>query len=342
MPQSREDVAAHRARMEAAMLEDSPAPPVAPSRQSRKRKRTDDSGNPLDSEDEDTNDDDELPRTIVPPSDSGSDGIASTSNGNMVAFAKQFATHKRLKPSQISEVEAFAADSVAARQIKIYTVSLLLEDKLASIVTGTPDFAVSSSLDKNMRQLAYGIMISTKIASYKGRVATAHLLNILKKQRFDLPPGIEFIPSDWQRVKSRAEYQLTQCRATLKKFLKASMPEDVPPQKHSNIFKLGQRFVKDTQTVLTVELCARIAVMRAQFLLFPGEDFWDELDIHLTWMREKANFDENKVSKAFKAALKEDREAHGKTEDYKLPEDAIVDAWQHTVDESIAADDAAA
>jgi hypothetical protein len=36
---------------------------------------------------------------------------------------------------------------VAARQIKIYTVSLLLEDKLASIVTGTPDFAVSSSLD---------------------------------------------------------------------------------------------------------------------------------------------------------------------------------------------------
>lgn len=109
MPQSREDVAAHRARMEAAMLEDSPAPPVAPSRQSRKRKRTDDSGNPLDSEDEDTNDDDELPRTIVPPSDSGSDGIASTSNGNMVAFAKQFATHKRLKPSQISEVEAFAA-----------------------------------------------------------------------------------------------------------------------------------------------------------------------------------------------------------------------------------------
>jgi hypothetical protein len=162
--------------------------------------------------------------------------------------------------------------------------------------------------------------------------------------------------------------------------LKASMPEDVPPQKHSNIFKLGQRFVKDTQTVLTVELCARIAVMvcsvlssvssclsdglfliqRAQFLLFPGEDFWDELDIHLTWMREKANFDENKVSKyvlsssavlpqqahflprAFKAALKEDREAHGKTEDYKLPEDAIVDAWQHTVDESIVADDAAA
>jgi hypothetical protein len=93
------------------------------------------------------------------------------------------------------------------------------------------------------------------------------------------------------------------------------MPDKEPPKNHTNIFALGQRFVKDTQTVLTVELCARIAVMvcflplpvvmplnsdptqREQYVLHPGDDFWDELDNHLTWMREEANFDENKIAK---------------------------------------------
>ncbi|KAJ7646106.1 hypothetical protein DFH06DRAFT_1211105 [Mycena polygramma] len=222
----------------------------------------------------------------------------------------------------------------------MYAVSLSIEDKLSSIVTAAPEYAVSSALDKNMRRLSYGIMTSTKISSYKGRAATAHLLNMLKKQRYDLPAGIEFVPSDWQRVRSRGEYQLTQCRATLKKFLKASMP-DTGASTHANIFTLGQRFVKDTGTVLTVELCARIALMRAQFILYPGDDFWDELDKQLTWMREQAQFDEHKTAKAFKIVLKEDREKHGKSEEYKLPKDAIVDTWQLTVDDSIAADGAA-
>jgi hypothetical protein len=33
------------------------------------------------------------------------------------------------------------------------------------------------------------------------------------------------------------------------------------PKYHTNVFTLGQRFVKDTETVLTIELCAHIALM---------------------------------------------------------------------------------
>ncbi|KAJ7111071.1 hypothetical protein C8R44DRAFT_799868, partial [Mycena epipterygia] len=57
---------------------------------------------------------------------------------------------------------------------------LSLEGKLAQIVTAAPEFAVSASLDKNMRQLALCIMCSVKVSSYKGSVTTAHLMNILK------------------------------------------------------------------------------------------------------------------------------------------------------------------
>lgn len=40
----------------------------------------------------------------------------------------------------------------------------------------------------------------------------------------------------------------------------------------------------------------------------------------------------------FKKVLDDDRAGHGKSADYKLPEDAVIDSWQLSVDESIEAD----
>lgn len=50
----------------------------------------------------------------------------------------------------------------------------------------------------------------------------------------------------------------------------------------------------------------------------------------------------NTLSRAFKAALNEDRANHGNSADYKLPEDAVADSWQLSVDESILVDGATA
>ncbi|KAJ7347267.1 hypothetical protein DFH08DRAFT_960613 [Mycena albidolilacea] len=324
-----EELAAYEAKLAAAMLASSPERPTV----SHKRKRP--GTNPDNSEDEE--DDDELPASSIFPSSDAPTGESSDPNGNMVAFAKQYATHKRLKPSQVGEVEAFAADPLAMRQVKLFTLVLGVNSKLDGIVSAQPAFKVSPALEKNLRQLAHGVTISSKLSSYKGELAKKHLLNIVRKSRFDLPPGIENIPSDWGLVKSRAEYHLTQARATFKKFLKASMPRG-DPKSHTNIFALGQRFVKDTETVLTVELCARIALMRQQYKLFPGDDFWDKLDQRLAWIRKTAGYDENKISKAFKLALADDRADHGITSDYTLPEDAVIDAWQASVDTSIDTD----
>ncbi|KAJ7717129.1 hypothetical protein B0H16DRAFT_445966 [Mycena metata] len=320
------------ARMAAAMAAESPVP-------SRKRKRSDlppssDGFDQSSDNDREEDEDSDLLPVIIPSAGASS----GSSDSNMLALAKHCDTHKRLKPSQTTELEVFAADSVAVHQVKLYAISLSIEAKLESIVAATPEFSVSSSLDKNIRQLAYGVMVSVKISSYKGSIATAHLLNILKKERLGLPTGIEFIASDWARVKSRAEYHLTQCRATFKKWLKASMPTKASSAEHTNIFALGQRFVKDTQTVLTVELCARIALMRQRYILFPGDSFWDELDKRLVWMRKQANHDAAKIARGFKLVLAEDREKHGNSADYQLPEDAVVDKWQLSVDDSITAD----
>lgn len=109
-----EEIAAYNASLTAAMLADSPEAPLPPGR-SRKRKRLANvtSADATGDSDNDEEDDD-LPCTIFPGSSSPQrstspqpdDSVAV--NRNTLAFARQYATHKRLKPSQISEVEAFA------------------------------------------------------------------------------------------------------------------------------------------------------------------------------------------------------------------------------------------
>ncbi|KAJ7819077.1 hypothetical protein B0H14DRAFT_2600902 [Mycena olivaceomarginata] len=288
-----DEIAQHKAKLAAAMLADSPAPLV--------RKRKDPPGtNPDESNDHE--DDDQLP--TIPSSDAPTEDLSGT-NSNMVAFARQYATHKRLKPSQVTEVEAFAADPLAAHQVKLFTLVLGVNSKLESIIAAQPAFKVSPSLDKNLRQLTHGIMISSRLASYKGELAKKHLLNIVKKNRFDLPPGIENVASDWGLVKSRGS---------------------------GNVQEVY------TETTLTVELCARIALMRQQYKFYPGDDFWDKLNAELTWMRKQAGYDEHKIAKAFKQVLADDRADHGKSAEYTLPEDAVVDVWQASVDTSINTD----
>ncbi|KAJ6583122.1 hypothetical protein DFH09DRAFT_1309358 [Mycena vulgaris] len=321
----RTNVTSYQARLAAAMLEDSPVP-LPP----RKRQCPG-------TDDEEDGDEDDLPITV--PSSDAPSGIAhlgqsvACGDGNILAFAKQYATHKRLKPSQIAEITDKAQDSLATRQIKMFTLALSVDSKLDAIVTSAPEFKLSAAFEKNLRQLALGVMTSSRISSYKGPMATKHVLSIVKKNRFDLPAGIKFIVSDWGLVKSRAEYHLTQVRTGFK-----NMPLSSVPKNHMNIFVLAQRFVKDCNTVLTVELCARIALMKQHFILFPGDNFWDKLDQNPVWMRKNAKYDENKIAKAFKLVLNDDRAAHGNSADYALPDDAIVDTWQLFVDTSIDAD----
>ncbi|KAJ7750073.1 hypothetical protein DFH07DRAFT_961492 [Mycena maculata] len=313
------------AMLSAAALAASPLPPSSSpgpnspdggNINSRKRQRVDGADGPgPDSDNEE--EDDELP-------------IQLTANKNVLGFAKQYATHKCLRPSQVAEVEAFAVDPIVTRQIKLFATLLGVGNCVDTIRTAAPDFKLSSSTDKNLHQLAIGILVSPLLRAYKGSLPTKHLLNIVKKKRFDLPAGIELISSDWAVVKTRAEYHLTQGRAVFKKLLKASVADN--PKNHPNIFALGQRFVKDTDSTLTTPLCAQITLMRKYFLLHPGDLFWDKLDDRLAWMRENSGGDTNKQTKMFKVVLDDDRNKHGNKADYSMLDDAVVDEWQSEVD----------
>ncbi|KAJ7705342.1 hypothetical protein B0H17DRAFT_1126194 [Mycena rosella] len=299
------------AQLAAAMAAESPLPPTPLGRNPLKRPRTNDDD---DSQNED--DDGDLPTSIAPSRPSGD--ATANANRNVLVFAKQFATHKRLRPTQISEVETFAADPIATRQIKMYTVMLAIEGCLEAMRTATADFKVSASLNLFFAEEPTTACIGDIGISPTRRIQGQHSHQNSDVHRFQL--------GDRQ-----AEYQLTQVRSEFKKNLVASV-KDADPKKHKNIFALGQHFVRDTDTTLTTPLCARIALMRKYYTLYPGDIFWDKLDIRLAWMRENSKGDAAKQTKMFKVILNDDRDAHGIRTDYMMPDDAVVDEWQAEVD----------
>jgi hypothetical protein len=113
------------------------------------------------------------------------------------------------------------------------------------------------------------------------------LKDILKTQRFDMPPNIENTRADWQKVTSAVDYELVQARAKFKKEVShispvfcyylasvidtsqiarstASAKNNEPAildSDRTNIFDLTQKMISGTRCVINAGLCARVAMM---------------------------------------------------------------------------------
>ncbi|KAJ7703891.1 hypothetical protein B0H17DRAFT_1326673 [Mycena rosella] len=244
-------------------------------------------------------------------------------NQNISAVAKRYVERKRLRTDQAAEVDMFINDPVSAREVKMFVTMLALDNKLEKIVTAKAAYQVSPELNKNILNYAPAVLLSSKTTVYKGNGATDLLLAILKRYRFDMPPGIENIPADWAKI------------SDIEASVKINKDDDnmAPPDKQQNIFDLTTAIVKGTKCTVNVVLCARVALMRSVYLKHPGVKFWDQVDERLVTIRAKADGDAKKVTKLFRQVLATDREKHG-IENYKI-EAETVDDFQQQVDDVI-------
>ncbi|KAF7372531.1 hypothetical protein MVEN_00115300 [Mycena venus] len=191
----------------------------------------------------------------------------------------------------------------------------------------TPSYKVSADLNTNVAKYAIAILLSSNITTYKGDAMTDALMVVVKKLRFDLPPGLENIPTDWAKVVGAGKYAPTQRRSKVKKVVRASLKpnEDgvyAPSVEHQNIYDLAQVVIKDTQ-------CERNVYMK-----HPGNNFWDKLDDRLSQIRNAAKGDKKKIVRAFRQALTDDQNKHG-AKTYVLDEN-VVDTFQQEVDDLLA------
>ncbi|KAI9064036.1 hypothetical protein FKP32DRAFT_1685488 [Trametes sanguinea] len=290
------------------------------------------------SDDAELSSDDEGPGGSSPTSKALSVSPPSILNQNLAALARRLGTQKKLKLEQRQELEEFAGDTLTVHNLKLYAKLLSLENKVDKIVACAPPFQVSKSLTMNILTYSTAVFFSSKLPAYKGQIPRNHVLDMLKRLRFDLPPGIENNPADWGKVKTCVQDTLTQIRGATKKLLKKSIVSHTDTTKNLPIFDLAQAIVANTDDIkVTIPLMARVALMRGVFMEYPGEGFWDQVDAHLNALRERAGTPEQLVH-AFKHILKADRKKHGSllgNDAEEAVEDVIVDTMQQNVDDTI-------
>ncbi|KAJ7277335.1 hypothetical protein C8J57DRAFT_1504167 [Mycena rebaudengoi] len=309
-----------------AMGVESPVAPVRPVAPRRPDKR------PLEGiEDSDTEHGPEVP---------GPSAVRTAVNLNVTAAVRRYAEQKKLRPEQKTQVESFLTEPASLREAKIFVGILHAENRLKAMEVAKGAYAVSDDLKKNIQSYAVAILLSSKLSTYKGTSPTKVLSSILKKHRFDLPPGIEHNKADFDKVTSAIQDALTQKRSRFKKLIGNSLRKDakptgriVPPAQQQNIFDLTQAFTERTECTVNVLLCARVALMRKTFLRDASARFWDEVDIDLSKIRKKADGDTKKIARAFRHILSADR-AHYGVDEYDI-EDGTNTDFQQEVDDLV-------
>ncbi|KAF8183516.1 hypothetical protein K438DRAFT_1974989 [Mycena galopus ATCC 62051] len=287
--------------------------PVAPS-----RKRPHAFLDPTSDQEED---DEQLPANVF-----------NLTSRNVAQMLQRLGESKRLRPDQITDSINSVNEPLAVQGAKMILCLHALHNRIDDFGAGKPPFTVSEDTETNIYFYAAAILLSTKLSAYKGSAAKKILLDILKVNRFDLPPNIERNPADYTKL-------IAVLRSKIKKALAASFKVKKEPapsaREHQNIFDLTTPLVQGTKCAVTPELCARVALMRQVYIKDSGPKFWDSLDADLREIRNRAGGNARKLNKAFENVLATDRATHG-VDNYSIPTQTVDDV-QREVDDTISA-----
>ncbi|KAJ6561367.1 hypothetical protein B0H10DRAFT_2239935 [Mycena sp. CBHHK59/15] len=178
----------------------------------------------------------------------------------------------------------------------------------------------------NIQSYALAVLLSPKLAQYRGDLSVQHVMEILMKHRFDMPPGIENNPADMQKL--FASVRVTRTNESGQKII-----VDLEPSQHQNLFALAQALVDGTKCRITNALCGRIALMRDVFLQNSGTTYWTDLDKALVVMRQIAKGNDEARDAMFEELIITDKELHGAvdivyqpTNDVQQEVDDLIDA----------------
>ncbi|KAF8133542.1 hypothetical protein K438DRAFT_1998043 [Mycena galopus ATCC 62051] len=266
--------------------------------------------------------------------------LALRSNANDVRTITSFATHKRLRPEQVTAVTTMLNEPHHVQMAKIFAAVLANENALARFQAAKPKFQINSDLKTNLTRAVNAMLFSSKITEYKGDVAKSTVQTLLFRHRWgNFVVGTEDDKSSMDVVSRFLGDVLTQSRSTIKKELTKVIAQKL----------CGGRTIS---IPITAALCSRVALMRKWHVRtieqsLNTDEFWDFVDIDLEKIRATARKDTTdaneiakRVARAFAACLDADRKRHGSNASEEIPdvatastEDAI--AYQEDIDDNL-------
>ncbi|KAJ7810391.1 hypothetical protein B0H13DRAFT_2384650 [Mycena leptocephala] len=280
-------------------------------------------------------------------------------NGNHLGAITSFAARKRLRPEQLTAVEAFARDPLPVQLGKLYATCLANENTLAKFQAAKPQFEINSALKTNLTRAVNAMLCSSKLSQYKGETGKNDILALLCRHRWgNFVVGTEHDRAAMDVIQKFIGDAFTQSRSIIKKEIVKSVetprvkgsqthiPTLRPNATHTTIYQLTKTIVqklsggKVVSIPITPALCGRIALMRKWHVKKVGktvkkssetDDYWQLVDEDLRDIRESArenttdaNAIAKRVGKAFSAILEKDRKRHGSNPDEEIPDSATV------------------
>ncbi|GJF00262.1 hypothetical protein PsYK624_165460 [Phanerochaete sordida] len=241
--------------------------------------------------------------------------------GNSLTFARTVIASKQLKPAEAGLIEDFARRPLNERLILMYATAIgagqRQEDEK---VSATASWMPSSKLEKNLAAYAKLVTFSHKIRGYRTSVGINIMWTIVKLLRFDIPAYVFVNPVASQHLEDRIRHHLTQARGALKKKLVYASGGKSKAEPAHHIYKLASRVCKGTKLVPTLEMCARLAILRAELLIDGGDDYWKNVDKRLSTFRDKYQGDTKRLNSAIRRIIRNDTTKYGQDRTLKLDE----------------------
>lgn len=260
----------------------------------------------------------------------------ATSIRQDIVTARRKVVQLKLHPYQRDSVEEFIKASSTLCQLLLFIQLCAVENQILNLKSAAAPFVSSPPLLENIKSFVIGVLLSSKLSAYKGAVPVDLVMVIISSvPRSYVPENLASDSFAFKVVKTDVQEELTQCRAKIKKALKDSLAAPLPKDCDS-IFDLATAIVANSKSSVTVPLCARLALLRKVYVESADSKFWDKVDARLLLIRNTADGDAHKITKAFDRILKADRNTYGDNGTYMLL-DGDTDAFQTSVDVVIGA-----
>ncbi|KAJ7165452.1 hypothetical protein C8R43DRAFT_1122174 [Mycena crocata] len=262
-------------------------------------------------------------------STSGALPVAIRANGNHLQVISAYATRKRLRPEQVTEVENFLSDPVPVQLAKLFVNQKATENALAKFQAAKPKFEINGDLKANLTRATNATLCSTHLTQYKGEAAKNDIQTMLMRHRWgNFVAGTEHDKAAMDTIQKFIGEALTQQRAAIKKEIVKSVLQPVvkpaaqakkksaaassagpslrPDSSHTTIYQLTKTIVqklsggKAISIPITAALCGRVAMMRKWYVRMvedniPSEDkgkaLWELVDQDLQRIRSMARKD---------------------------------------------------
>ncbi|TDL14233.1 hypothetical protein BD410DRAFT_846223 [Rickenella mellea] len=240
--------------------------------------------------------------------------VSRKRRGDLEQYVDAIAAAKKLKTDQAFELRRFSKASVEEREVLQYAVLLQVRDTANTRSNeGVTAFRIPNELKKNIDKYTMQILLSPVLLAYWGETPVNILLMLIKKNMWGLTERDKEDASRWQVVCSAVRNQIVQRRSDIKGHISKSLRLDNPLCRSLTIVELAtglSTMVKTSEITVTVEMLARIALLRSVLEERTDDKYWQIVDKALREVRARSVRENIPVRKIIAGFLTSDIERH--------------------------------